>query len=64
MDLQEWGDHDSFVASDSCLTGCDSFAEWKYFQTVFPDFILSQNLHITYFELLADCKIIGQILKR
>ena len=31
MDLQEWGDPDSLVANDSCLTGCGSFSEGKYF---------------------------------
>ena len=53
MDLQEWGDPDSLVASDSCLTGCGSFLEGKYFHTVFPDFILDQKLHINCLELLA-----------
>lgn len=53
MDLQEWGDPDSLVASDSCLTGCGSFSEGKYVHTVFPDFILDQKLHINCLELLA-----------
>ena len=53
MDQQEWGDPDGLVASDSCLTGCGSFSEGKYFHTVFPDFILDQKLHINCLELLA-----------
>ena len=41
------------TASDSCLTGCGSFSENTFFHTVFPEFILKQNLHINYLELLA-----------
>lgn len=41
------------AASDSCLTGCGSFSEGKFFHTIVPDFILKQNLHNYCLELLA-----------
>ena len=53
MDLQEWGEPDCLAASDACLTGCGAFSEGKFFHTVFPDFILDQNLSINCLELLA-----------
>ena len=53
MDLEEWGEPDSLAESDSCLTGCGSFSEGKFFHTVFPEFISKQNLHINCLELLA-----------
>ena len=51
MDQEEWGEPDGLAASDSCLTGCGSFSEGKFFHTVLPD--LKQNLHINFLELLA-----------
>ena len=53
MDLEERDEPNSLAASDSCLKGCGSFSEGKCFHTVFPEFILKQNLHVNCLELLA-----------
>jgi hypothetical protein len=49
----EWSQIDSVFSSDACLTGCGSIFGNKYFHSVFPQFILVQNLSITCLEMLT-----------
>ena len=53
MDLDEWSEPDQLAASDACLSGCGSFSQGKFFHAAFPDFILTQTLHINCLELLS-----------
>ena len=53
MDLNEWSEPIQLAASDACLSGCDSFSQGRYFHAAFPDFILTQTLHINCLELLS-----------
>ena len=53
MDLDEWSEPDQLAASDACLSGCGSFSQGRFFHAAFPDFILTQTLHINCLELLS-----------
>ena len=41
------------LTTDACLTGCGGLCIDQYFNSVFPDFILSQHLDINCVELLT-----------
>ena len=57
MAIEDWLEPDQVFASDACLKGCGAWygRERKFFHTIFPEFILDENLHINALELLTIC---------
>lgn len=53
IDYGEWSLVDSVFSCDSCLTGCGGICGNSFFHSVFPGFILNQNLSITCLEMLT-----------
>ena len=53
MPLADWSEPDAVFASDACLKGCGAWYDGQFFHKEFPEFIMSQNLHINALELLA-----------
>ena len=50
---EEWSRADQIFSVDYCLTGCGGWMNESYFHCSFPDFILSENLHINLCEMLT-----------
>jgi hypothetical protein len=50
---EEWARADQVFSVDSCLTSCGGWMNGRYFHCSFPDFILSENLHINLCEMLT-----------
>lgn len=66
MAMDDWTEPDQVFAVDSCLTGCGGWMNGKFFHRTFPDFILSQNLHINQLEMLTiviALKLWGELCK-
>lgn len=53
MISEDWSQPDQLFSVDSCLTGCGGWMNGRFFQCVFPEFILDQNLHINLLEMLT-----------
>jgi hypothetical protein len=52
-EISEWSRADQVFSVDSCLTGCGGWMNGRYFHCSFPDFILSENLHMNLCEMLT-----------
>ena len=50
---EEWSRADQVFSVDSCLTGCGGWMNGRYFHCSFPDFLLSENLHMNLCEMLT-----------
>lgn len=50
---EEWSRADQIFSIDYCLTGCGGWMNGRYFHCSFPDFLLSENLHMNLCEMLT-----------
>lgn len=52
MMIDEWSKPDIDLACDACLKGTDGTCQDEAFHSIFPSYILAQNLHMHALELL------------
>jgi len=50
---EKWSRPDEIIASDACLKGCGATCGTEYFHEVFPEHVISKDLHINALELMA-----------
>jgi len=53
ISTEKWSRPDEVIASDACLKGCGATCGTEYFHEVFPEHVISKDLHINALELMA-----------